>query len=65
GLKCSEVCTDYNSTEGVFCDTKAECQFNHLMWWTSKNFKEGNGTGDGNIFSTQSGLILNYNPFVQ
>ena len=65
GLKCSDVCTVYDKTAGTFCPDALECQFNHIMWWASKNFKTGVGTGDGNHFSTQSGVILNYNPYIQ
>lgn len=60
---CRDTCTSYNSATGVFCPEAIECQFNHVMWWTSKKFKDGKG--DGNIFSAHSSAILNYNPFVQ
>jgi hypothetical protein len=62
---CNTACTSYSSAAGVFCPTKLECQFNHVMWWSSKNFKENLGTSDGNLFSTQSGVIMNYSPYVQ
>lgn len=62
---CNTACTGYNSAAGIFCPDKIECEFNHIMWWTSKKFKEGMGTGDGNIFSPDSGMIINYNPLVQ
>lgn len=63
GKKCSDVCLGYNKDLGSFCPEALECQFNHMMWWSSKNFK--NGLGDGNAFSVQSGGIINYSPFVQ
>lgn len=62
---CSVACGAYNSGTGVFCPTALECQFNHIMWYTNKNFKEGTSNGDGNLFSPNSGTILNYSPFVQ
>ena len=62
GQKCKDVCPGYSRTAGIFCPAQLECQFNHLMWWTSKGFKAGNG--DGNIFSSQTGQIINYHPFV-
>lgn len=62
---CKQACPTYSSSNGDFCPDKIECQFNHLMWWMSKNFKEIEGTGDGNIISPQSATIVNYNPFIQ
>ncbi|MEK6577747.1 MAG: hypothetical protein AABZ55_00845 [Bdellovibrionota bacterium] len=62
---CSASCAGYNSAAGSFCASSIQCQFNHLMWWSSKNFKEGMGTGDGNLLSPQSGQKINYSPFVQ
>jgi hypothetical protein len=62
---CNMACTSYNASMGVFCPAKIECQFNHVMWWSSKYFKEGTGASDGNLFSTQSGVIMNYSPYVQ
>jgi hypothetical protein len=64
GERCGLLCTGYNGT-GVFCPAVAECQFNHVMWWTAKNFQTVGGNGDGNIFSTNSGTIINYSPYVQ
>ena len=55
----------YNASSGLFCPTVPECQFNHIMWWTSKNFAPGTGTGDGNLFSADSNRIFHYNPFIQ
>ncbi|MGK5088892.1 M43 family zinc metalloprotease [Bdellovibrionota bacterium FG-2] len=65
GKTCKQVCTGYSSSSGVFCPEAMECQFNHIMWWTSKNFKEGTALGDGNVFSHDSSVIINYNPFIQ
>lgn len=61
--KCSDVCVGYSATSGIFCETRPECQFNHLMWWSSKNFK--NGSGDGNLISTNSRAIIDYHPLIQ
>lgn len=62
---CRDLCstTDYLITN-PFCADKAECQFNHVMWWTSKDH-DSNGNGNGNIFSASSGKVMNYSPFVQ
>lgn len=65
GKTCSQACPSYSSTNGLFCPEALECQFNHTMWWTAKNFNEKVGSGDGNLFSTDSGLLINYNPFIQ
>ncbi|MCM2279487.1 MAG: hypothetical protein NDJ89_15535 [Oligoflexia bacterium] len=62
---CNDACPGYSATTGVFCPTRPECQFNHLMWWSSKNFSETTLSGDGNLISTYSGLKLNYNPLIQ
>lgn len=61
---CNSVCTVYNSSN-TFCPTVAQCQFNHIMWWTSKNYAATGGQGDGNIFSGQSGTLINLNTFAQ
>jgi hypothetical protein len=67
GNKCSTagVCTGYSPSTGVFCAAAPECQFNHTMWWTSKNFDEASGTGDGNLFSPDSTTLMDYNPYIQ
>jgi hypothetical protein len=65
GNKCSDVCAGYSSSTPVFCAAAVECQFNHVMWWTSKNFNTTTGTGDGNIFSEDSGRVMNYNSFIR
>jgi hypothetical protein len=62
---CNTACTSYNSSSGVYCPTITECQFNHVMWWTSKNFTPSSGAGDGNLFSTDSGILINFNSIVQ
>lgn len=65
GLTCSSACGAYSTSSGIFCPTKLECQFNHVMWYTNKNFKEGTSNGDGNLFSPNSGTLINYSPYVQ
>ena len=49
---------------GTFCPEISECQFNHVMWWTSKSY-DSSGNGDGNIFSTDSGIVVNHSPYVR
>ncbi len=63
--RCRDQCSTYSSVSGVFCPAVQECEFNHLMWWSSKNFKEGSGAGDGNMISSNAGRIINYSPLVQ
>lgn len=60
---CGTGCVGYSSS-GPFCPTVSECQFNHVMWWTSKNYDD-DGNGDGNLFSDQSARVLGRSPFVR
>ena len=55
---CPEACPSYNPMTGQFCPDVRECQFNYVMWWTTKNL------GDGNVFSPHSGLVMSYSPLV-
>lgn len=69
GFTCSAICTPYShsssvSTPGTYCPTAVECQFNHIMWWTTKNY-DYFGNGDGNIFSADSAIRMGYSPFIQ
>ncbi len=68
---CSSDCTaatpggvGYNGTTR-FCPSTATCGFNHVMWWASKNISAAAGLADGNIFSAQSGTVVNFSPYVQ
>jgi hypothetical protein len=73
---CKQYCP-YNSLMGQYCSNIQECQFNHIMWYTSKNFMDSAeasasganpatiGTGDGNIFSSESGILINLSAYVQ
>lgn len=61
---CSASCPGYNGSS-VFCPTAPECQFNHVMWYSTKNYSELLNQGDGNIFSSHSSVVLNYNPLVR
>jgi len=61
---CSTACPSYNLASSTFCPTVDECQFNHVMWWTSKNVRAG-GAGDGNLISSHSGDIINFSPFIR
>jgi hypothetical protein len=65
GQTCNAACAAYNSTNGTFCPAAVECSFNHLMWWTTKNFHPASGNGDGNILSANTGIVLNYHPVTQ
>jgi len=65
GYKChaASSCATYDSASGTYCPNALECQFNYMMWWSTKNVK--NGTTDGNHFSVESGTVINYSPFIQ
>jgi hypothetical protein len=65
GSTCNAACTGYSASSASFCATAQECQFNHIMWWTTKNWSTSAGAGDGKLFSPHSGGIINYNPFIQ
>lgn len=62
---CLQNCGGYNPNNDVYCATAPECQFNYMMYWSSKYFSEGLGTGDGSLFSNGQGTIINYCPLVQ
>jgi len=49
------------------CPSVKECQFNHTMWYTTKNHLKVGGVwvDDGNQFSPQSQAILQWSPFVR
>lgn len=61
---CDAVCTSSQYSSNPYCADKSECQFNHVMWYSGKNYNSS-GQGDGNIFSTNSGTIINYSPYVR
>jgi len=61
---CKTDCPNYSHAGSIYCPAVTTCQFNHIMWWTDKNY-DTNGNGDGAIFSTNSGAILNYSPYVR
>jgi hypothetical protein len=51
-----------------FCPTVPECQFNHVMWYTTKNRQvsaSGTWSEDGNLFSAQSSAVLQWSPLVR
>jgi hypothetical protein len=51
-----------------YCPAVEHCQFNHLMWWSTKNRKYTAGVlngEDGNLISTQSSAIVQWNPFIK
>ena len=68
---CSTPCTTeiggahaYNGTT-YFCPTTTECQFNHLMFWRTKNYNSSDPSiRDGDLISSESGQIMRYNPYV-
>ena len=55
-------------TPDHLCPAVAECQFNHLMWYTTKNrLRDGGGNwvDDGNQISAQSSAIVQWDSFVR
>lgn len=59
---CSDSCPTYDG-KFEFCPTSVECPFNHLMWWTTKNFNAGKG--DGSLISEDSWKVIRFSPAVQ
>jgi len=57
----------FSTTPQSYCPLAAECQFNHIMWWTTKHRKKEGGVWveDGNIISQQSSSILQQSTFVR
>ncbi len=55
------------SKSDVFCPAVQECQFNHVMWYTTKNrkFVAGGWREDGNLFSSQSSAVIQWDPFLR
>jgi hypothetical protein len=56
----------------VFCPAVAQCQFNHVMWYTTKNRRlvpaghsNASWAEDGNLFSTQSQSVMMWSPLVR
>lgn len=60
---CAAACSGYNGST-AFCAAASECEFNHIMWWTSKNFSSPGGLGDGALFSADSSKVLLASPFI-
>ena len=60
---CNAACPGYNGST-TFCAAATQCQFNHIMWWTTTNRSQSTGNGDGALFSANTGVILNANPIV-
>lgn len=52
---CRASCPGYDGATS-FCPEASACAFNHLMWWTSKNFRAGKG--DGSLLSEDSLGVL-------
>ena len=63
--ECELECSGYNG-KSTFCPEVEQCQFNHIMWWTTKNIGKGSyeGEADGNLFSEQTSFIINVNPLI-
>ena len=52
-----------------YCPTTAECQFNHVMWYTTKlRYQSAPGVAwkeDGNQISPQSSTVVLWNSYVK
>jgi hypothetical protein len=57
----------FSTTPQSFCPAVPECQFNHIMWWTTKNRKKigSSWVEDGNLFSPQSTAVLQRSVFLR
>ncbi len=69
GATCVSVCSNY-FVSGVptnYCASAQACQFNHLMWYTTKNRSLLGGTWseDGSLISSQSGAMVQWHPLVR
>jgi hypothetical protein len=65
GATCQSSCSSYSSIAGTFCPLATECEFNYIMWWTTKNFHPATGNSDGNLFSPLESAVVNYHPLIQ
>jgi hypothetical protein len=65
GNTCNTACGSPSNATGIYCSTAPECQFNYVMWWTSKRYDPATNQGDGNLFSDDQGQIMNYSSYVQ
>lgn len=66
GSLCATQCPNYSylTSSSVFCRDADLCQWNHVMWYTSKKTIPALGS-DGQIFSSQSSALMNFNSMVQ
>lgn len=66
---CSNYYTGSNSGSNVttYCGSVPQCQFNHMMWYTTKNraLRSGVWEEDGNLISAQSSAIIQWSALVQ
>ncbi len=69
GLTCDDACPNYfvGNVPTNYCSAAEACQFNHIMWYTTKNRTLASGTWheDGNMISTQSKSLVLWSPLVQ
>ncbi|MDR3606515.1 MAG: hypothetical protein P4M08_03940 [Oligoflexia bacterium] len=66
GSSCNLACgSPSGSSSGIYCPTAPQCQFNYIMWWTSKRYDPSTNLGDGDLFSGGQGQIVNYSSYVQ
>lgn len=69
GAGCDAVCSFYNHSTGTYCAAQSACQFNHVMWFTEKNYRctspgSSNCAGDGALFSSESASQVNFSSFI-
>ncbi len=57
----------YSKDSSHYCPATAECQFNHLMWYTVKNRSRTGGVWkeDGSMISPQSSAVIQWNSFLR
>ncbi len=61
------ILSTVNSTPIYYCPAVNECEFNHLMWYTTKNraLLSGAWHEDGNLISPQASAVVQWGPFVR
>jgi len=64
GSACLAACPAYDA-KTRFCTLAPECQFNHLMWYTTKKINSTTREADGNLVSPQSSAVVRDNPLVR
>lgn len=68
GVYTNAASTDPNPVPANLCPTVKECQFNHVMWYTTKNrirTVTNEWTDDGSLISPQSSALVQWSSYVR